>query len=215
MPHVLCQMLPIFLSVAIDYISEAILLVQNGLESKKDRQVCDSQIVRTEQTQCMYQDTYMYIACTGQYAVTHLSFAQGNTGDTRVHVTLSLNDSGSIPKGMSKRETWWPSFKGQHSYEGMEQPWAQRSLGWFWAPERTKVKPQDCLVLAWTGELSVLKMCPNQYVFLLLAKFLGRFYFLDPTTSLFFFLSSLNNVFIWVERKEVSAFKKLPYIRHC
>lgn len=103
MPQVLCQMLPIFLSVAVDYISEAMLLVQNGLESKKDRQVCDSQIVRTEQTHCMYQDTYMYTACTGQYAITHLSFAQGNTGDTRVHVTLSLNDSQDLfPRGCQK-----------------------------------------------------------------------------------------------------------------
>lgn len=51
-------MLPIFLSIVIDCISEATLLVPNGLESKKDQEVCDSPVVRTEQTHCMYQDTH-------------------------------------------------------------------------------------------------------------------------------------------------------------
>lgn len=45
----------------------------------------------------------MYIACTGQYTITHLSLAQGNTGDTRVHVTLPLNDSQVLfPRGCQK-----------------------------------------------------------------------------------------------------------------
>ena len=39
--------------------------------------------------------------------------------------------------------------------------------------------------------------------------------FLYPRSYLFFFLSSLNRVFIWIKKKEATTFEKLPCIRHC
>lgn len=60
-----------------------------------------------------------------------------------------------------------------------------------WVPQRTKVKPQDCLVLAGNSEFSGLKICPNQFVSLLLAKFSGHTVSVLRSKHLSLFLSKL------------------------
>lgn len=197
MEQFFCQMILLFLILAIYCILEGRKVSTKSLERRRIPKSLSSQI-------CWTKANSLRLSLTGEHTIIHFCLKQVNTGDNQVHMGLTSNcdSQGYSWRKVRRRRHGMTCFQRTAAIWG-DGP-AFLGITAVWVDSRLPIGPKWIPRYFWPCHelVSSLIISPSQHVPLLLDKFWVHDINAYTQAFISFFQPSLNDMFLWVKRRE-------------